>query len=101
MDNYRCGMDSHEHIALNKFKRACVEYLPYLAQKGMRRWTGYGFRGQRLKKGVRTGARSTCVQVRGTNIFSLEKSNYIISNSKIYLILYTKWMKVVKNDLVW
>ena len=31
MDNYRCGMDSHEHIALNEFKRACVEYLPYLA----------------------------------------------------------------------
>ena len=31
MDKYRCGMDSHEHTALNKFKRACVDYLPYLA----------------------------------------------------------------------
>ena len=31
MDIYGCGMDSHEHVALNKFKRACVNYLPYLA----------------------------------------------------------------------
>lgn len=35
MDKYRCGMDSHEHIALNKFKRALVDYLsPLFGLKG-------------------------------------------------------------------